>query len=219
MCLFRILVQSGKPSVALPWEYLFLLWHWRASLKSIGYGKTLEPREHKKNTIVGGKRYCKRKKILCIVVYTRNKQKRVKNARHAQEKEYMEQLRGVGVSVGEYIGQGMGDTEIEEADKEAGQEDNQQADKEVEQVDEQVELEQVESEANNSQNLVPNSSLLLFFFDCEATGLSIYNDNITELAAKVITTQSTVTQPTFSSLVHTSRHIPKKGINVLIYYG
>ena len=27
---------------------------------------------------------------------------------------------------------------------------------------------------------------LLFFFDCETTGLSIYNDHITEIAAKVI---------------------------------
>ena len=53
---------------------------------------------------------------------------------------------------------------------------------------------------------------LLFFYDCEATCLSIYNDNITEIAPKVVgVPQSSVSQPSFSSLVHTPRHIPKKG--------
>lgn len=54
---------------------------------------------------------------------------------------------------------------------------------------------------------------LLFIYDCETTGLSIYNDHITQIAAKVIGVPSTVTlsQASFTSLVHTPRYISKKG--------
>ena len=52
---------------------------------------------------------------------------------------------------------------------------------------------------------------LLFIYDCEATGLSIYDDHITETAAKVVGVPlSSLSQPSFSSLVHTTRKIPKK---------
>ena len=47
----------------------------------------------------------------------------------------------------------------------------------------------------------------------EASGLSIYDDHIIEIAAKVVGVPlSAVSQPSFSSLVHTLRTIPKKGI-------
>ncbi len=53
---------------------------------------------------------------------------------------------------------------------------------------------------------------LLFSFDCEATGLSIYDDHTTEVAAKVVGVPlSSVSRPSFSSLVHTPRNIPRKG--------
>ena len=48
----------------------------------------------------------------------------------------------------------------------------------------------------------------------EATGFSIYDDHITEIAAKVVgVPPSAVSQPSFSSLVHTPRNIPKQGEN------
>ena len=53
---------------------------------------------------------------------------------------------------------------------------------------------------------------LLIFFDIETTGLSIYDDHITEMAAKVVgMPQFGISQPSFTSLVHTSRNISKKG--------
>jgi len=46
----------------------------------------------------------------------------------------------------------------------------------------------------------------------EATGLSIYDGHITEIAAKVAGVPlSSLSQPCFSSLVHTPHNIPKKG--------
>ena len=52
---------------------------------------------------------------------------------------------------------------------------------------------------------------LLFLFDLEATGLSVYTDCITEIAGKVFNPPVDVKQATFSSLVHTNHHIPKIG--------
>ena len=53
---------------------------------------------------------------------------------------------------------------------------------------------------------------LIFFYDCETTGFSIYTENITEIAAKVVGVPlSSLSQPTFSSLVRTTRNISKKG--------
>lgn len=54
---------------------------------------------------------------------------------------------------------------------------------------------------------------LLFFYDCETTGLSIYNDHITEVAAKVVfqDNPTPVSKPTYSSLVRTTRRIPAAG--------
>ena len=54
---------------------------------------------------------------------------------------------------------------------------------------------------------------LLFFFDTETTGRNIYEDHIIELAAKVIETppSGSVTEPIFSTLVHTSRGIHSEG--------
>ena len=51
---------------------------------------------------------------------------------------------------------------------------------------------------------------LLFLFDTETTGLSIYEDHIVKIAAKV--SLSAISQPSFSSLVHTPRNLPLKGI-------
>ena len=50
---------------------------------------------------------------------------------------------------------------------------------------------------------------LLFLFDCETTGLSIYTDHITDIEAKVIFSPVPLT---FSRLVKTSKRIPPKGL-------
>ena len=52
---------------------------------------------------------------------------------------------------------------------------------------------------------------LLFLFDLETTGLSVYNDSITEIAGKVFNPPATVSNTSFSSLVYTSHDIPRRG--------
>lgn len=60
-------------------------------------------------------------------------------------------------------------------------------------------------------NLLNSSSTigkqLLFFYDCETTGLSHYEDHIIEIASEVIVPDdlSSITKTEFSSLCHTSR--------------
>ena len=66
------------------------------------------------------------------------------------------------------------------------------------------------SSKRQSQRSRPGHSLL-FLFDLEATGLSVYTDCITEIAGKVFDPPVDVKQATFSSLVHTDHHIPKIG--------
>ena len=105
----------------------------------------------------------------------------------------MEQLRSVGHAVGEYVGNGQGDTESTEPI----------SDDPV--VDEGLDEEEDEDSTDNANPL-------LFFYDCETTRLSIYDEHITEVAAKVIgVPASSISQPTFSKLVKTTRHISKKG--------
>ena len=55
---------------------------------------------------------------------------------------------------------------------------------------------------------------LLFFFDCESTGGSMYNDHIIELGAKVVEVVAvpnsvSITQHQYGSLIHTSQSIAK----------
>ena len=55
---------------------------------------------------------------------------------------------------------------------------------------------------------------LIFFYDCEATGLNVYKQHITEIAAKVYVAdaiQPPVSRAIFSSLVRTTRFIPERG--------
>ena len=49
---------------------------------------------------------------------------------------------------------------------------------------------------------------ILTFYDCETTGLNIYYDNTTKIAANIVgMTQFSASQPSFSSLVDTPHHI------------
>ena len=117
----------------------------------------------------------------------------------------MEQLRGVGHAVGEYVGGGRGDIEEEMEDI---NEDDAVDEERCDLVDGSIQVVEDEEEEDSIENAHP----LLFFFDTETTGLNIYQDHIVELAAKVVGVPSTrITQPSFSSLVHTPRNIPSKG--------
>ena len=117
----------------------------------------------------------------------------------------MAHLRDVGHAVGEYVGDGQGDGdaegELEEPmDVGAGPD-----------ADEGL----IDEDEDSSDNAHP----LLFFYDCEATGFSIYDDHITEIAAKVVRVPlNSVSKPSFSSLIHTPHNIPKKGMLKNIHF-
>ena len=49
-----------------------------------------------------------------------------------------------------------------------------------------------------------NAEQLLFVYDCETTGLNVYDDHITDVAAMVVASPMSLSAPTFSSLVKTS---------------
>lgn len=113
----------------------------------------------------------------------------------------MESIRGMGNVVGQYAGDGQGDAEhttqasvsvdMDIMDTDAGVFDDQPLD--------------IEEDTSTS------AEPLLFLYDCETTGLSIYNDHITDIAAKVVACPVPVSAPTFSSLVKTSKHISTTG--------
>ena len=123
----------------------------------------------------------------------------------------MEELRGAGHAVGEYIGGGRADMGLED-------------DEGTETIDDQR-TESVESgiepdfdDGLDEDHLTEDAHPLLFLFDTETTGLNIYEDHIVEIAAKVTGVPlSTVTQPSYSSLVHTPRNIPSKGIELYVF--
>lgn len=114
----------------------------------------------------------------------------------------METLRGAGCVVGEYVGDGQGESE-NTAQEPASAENLDVTDAEPGVDDDQP----VDEDEEGSDDLVP----LLILYDCETTGFSIYTDHITDIAAKVIACPVQVTTPTISSLVKTSRRIPAAG--------
>ena len=126
----------------------------------------------------------------------------------------MERLRCVGHAVGEYVGGGKGDMEQEEIEVagEEGETENEDRD-DVLLTLEDDELVLDGEEEQEEEDSIENAHPLLFFFDLETTGLNIYEDHIVEIAANVVGAPlSSVTQPSFSSLVHTPRNIPSKGM-------
>ncbi len=107
----------------------------------------------------------------------------------------MERLAGAGCTVGEYVGDGQGETgslaahsHVEELDEVGDSGDEQSSDYDME-----------------------DQQPLLILFDCETTGFSIYNDHIIDIAAKVIASPVPVSHPSFSSLVRTAKNIPGPG--------
>ena len=134
----------------------------------------------------------------------RNLQKRAKKIRHEQEKDYMDTLASTDeAAAGRYLGCGQGDDEMESFIDDAASV--------VTDVDVYVDAQSVVDSSPEDEGTTSNP--LLFFYDCETTGLSIYNDHITEVAAKVVFQDNPppISKPTYSSLVRTTRRIPAAG--------
>ena len=112
----------------------------------------------------------------------------------------MATMRDMGCAVGEYVGDGQGESETQESTLT----DLDPVDADPEVIDHQI-------EDNEDEDSSDNAHPLLIFYDCETTGLSIYNDHITDIAAKVVASPVPLSTPTFSSLVKTSRRIPSAG--------
>ena len=144
----------------------------------------------------------------------RNLQKRARKTRHEREKVFMEQLRGLGHATGEYVGGGKADMEQEEIEEHAACDKHRTEldvvrDEQQEDGEDEEDIEDGEADREDTENAHP----LLFFFDTETTGLSIYDDHIVEIGAKVVGVPlSTVTQASYTSLIHTPKNIPSKGI-------
>ena len=112
-------------------------------------------------------------------------------------------LRAVGCTTAEYVGS-SGTTEAtsstveDEEDQPSGYEgDENNAD----------ESEEVSADVDKPSDELP----LLFFFDCESTGGSMYTDHIVEAGAKVIAVPNSVniTWHQYGSLIHSSQSIAK----------
>ena len=133
-------------------------------------------------------------------ISTRNEQRKAKKARHEREKGYMEVLQALGNTVGEYAGDGQGEAEADSAGDVVADLDDIGADSGIDDLS----MEHSEGSSDDAQPL-------LFLYDCETTGLSIYNDHIIEIAAELVNCPVTYSCETFSSLVKTSRRIPAPG--------
>ena len=103
----------------------------------------------------------------------------------------MESIRGMGNVVGDYVGDGQGDSEHATQAIVSADLNSVDADGGV------VEDQSLDDEEDISNNAEP----LLFVYDCETTGLSVYDDHITDIAAMVVASPMPLSAPTFSSLV------------------
>lgn len=127
-------------------------------------------------------------------------------ARYEQEKVYMETLRGLGSAVGEYVGDGQAESSTQPTSADFDGD----FDGDFDVVDAELGLDD-HSLDDYDEDSSDNAHPLLICFDCETTGFSIYDDHITDVAAKVIDSPVPLETPTFSSLVKTSRRIPVAG--------
>ena len=98
----------------------------------------------------------------------------------------MERLRGAGYTVGEYVGDGQG--ESTSVGSEGGTLD----------AGPEVERQELEEDADD----------ILILYDCETIGFSVYIDHITDICAKVIAAPTPLLHHIFSSLLRTPRTMP-----------
>ena len=158
---------------------------------------------------------CKRRNS-DIYHHYRSLTKRKAVQRHDNEKSYMTTLKVAGYSTAEYMGTGLGDDEEEQAVEEDESDEEEQVNKGDQTsggVCHEGELVPTEESFLPSDEGLPYDDMhpVLIFYDCEATGGSIYDDNIIELAAKVVGVPNTINiaHRDFSSLSNTSRRITK----------
>lgn len=113
----------------------------------------------------------------------------------------MEALQGAGNVVGEYVGDGQG--EFEDTTRIVDFDEQIEASRDADWGDDSTES----MEVSNDDSTKP----LLLLYDCESTGLSIYNEHIIEIAAEVVDPPASYSNTTFTSLVKTARSIPSPG--------
>lgn len=163
--------------------------------------------------------------VLTWCMLTRNLQKKAKKVRHQEEKRYMEALAEAGQQVGQYVGNGQGEMEVElptvavEDDFEVECQDEGNASRDRNESgaggsggdwDEGGSRDSggtLDEGGGNEGSKTP----LLILYDCETTGFSIYDEHIIEVAAKIINCPTVHNGLTFSSLVRTARRIQAKG--------
>ncbi len=111
----------------------------------------------------------------------------------------MESIRGLGNITGDYVGDGQGDCVSLASERNEADISQDIMDKDTE-------------ENEHDEEVTNDSEPLFFLYDCETTGLSIYNDHITDIAAKVIASPVPLSNGSFSCLVKTSKHISATGM-------
>ena len=102
------------------------------------------------------------------------------NKRHATEKEHMITLRAVGCATAEYVGssgtiEATSSTIIEEKDV---------IDDDDQPFEDENNINECDEISAKVDGLPSDELPMLFFFDCESTGGSMYNDHIIEASAK-----------------------------------
>lgn len=71
-------------------------------------------------------------------------------------------------------------------------------------------------ETTNNECGIDHTKSLTIIYDCETTGLNVYREHITEIAAKVVNPPVPLSNPCFSSLVRSGRNISVSGKNYLL---
>ncbi len=92
----------------------------------------------------------------------------------------MERLRGAGCNVGEYTGDGQGEfvsAELHSVEEGTGDANPEAEHRELEDGDDDGD--DNDDDDNDDDDDGIDHHPLLIFYDCEATGLSIYNDHLT----------------------------------------
>lgn len=106
----------------------------------------------------------------------------------------MENRRSLGITTGVYQGSGQGENVASDL------------------MEDEPVLTDLEVDSEDEAVMDADIPCLLFFFDIETTGFQIYDDTITDIAGKVVNIPLTsVSQPTYTSLVMTNRTIPERG--------
>ena len=104
-------------------------------------------------------------------------------------------LQAVSCTIGEYVGDERGESDATAPST---------AEDDPVDADEHQCAEEDEDDVDNKCE-VDGTRPLLILYDCATTGLSIYYEHITEIAAKVIDPPVELGAPTFTSLVWTGR--------------